>query len=170
MGHYSWSLERTVNDNTLHPAHESLVVCIMSRYALNLGQLIETKIGDRALNEKAGLPFLCLIQRLHEHAGVLISHFLDRRTTVSKSTNISLIKDAGNPLYKVKTSRAAIQMTITPGLPPIILSLEGASTSTPTGEASEHPKGEIQPPPSTSVGIGMLVTVSYEFLSRLVDD
>lgn len=39
-------LRPTINDNTLHPSQASLVACIMSRYALNVGRLLATEIRD----------------------------------------------------------------------------------------------------------------------------
>lgn len=95
-------LRPTVDDNTLHPLQESLVSYIMSRYGLNCSRLIATEIRDRAFNERAGLPFVCLIWEMCEDARVPLSRFFDRCTTISKSTNAALIKDMDNTLYKAK--------------------------------------------------------------------
>lgn len=92
-----------MNDNNLHLLQASLVACIMSFYALNVGCLIVTKIRDRSFNEKVGLPFPCLIRVLCEHARVPIKRHIDRQTTMTKFTSVASIKDMDNLLYKEKS-------------------------------------------------------------------
>lgn len=54
----------TGNDNIPLPTQENLVACIMARYGMNEGRLIATEMRDRALSDKAALPFPCLIKQL----------------------------------------------------------------------------------------------------------
>lgn len=101
---------------------------------------------------------------------VPISRFLDRLTTITKATIIALIKVVDNPLYKVKTSRAVVSVTMMPGPPSATLLLEEVSITLPKGEASEQPEGDSRPPPSVAAGTQMLVKVPYDLLSRFVID
>lgn len=158
-----------MNYNTLLPSQVSLVACIMDGYALDVGRLTTTEIRDQALNEKAELCFPCLIRRLCTKDGVPISWYLDERSTVKKAINIALIKYVDKSLYRVRTCRTAVPVTITPGPLPATLSLEGVSTAPPTIEDFENTEGEIRPPLTTACN-GMLVTMPYEFISQLVDD
>lgn len=123
-----------MNDNTLHPMHASLVACIMSRHALNIGRLIATEIMNWDFNEKADLPFPCLTQILCDHSTIPLSCYFDHQTIITKSINVALIKDVDNPFYKAKLACTIHPMTITLGPPPIVLSLEWKSIATPTDQ------------------------------------
>lgn len=92
------------------------------------------EIMDRAFNEKAGLLFPCLIRILSEHFKVPLGCYFDHRTTITKSTNATLIKDVNNPLYKAKSAWTTLLVTITLGQPPTVLSFEGTLTATPTNQ------------------------------------
>lgn len=112
----------------------------------------------------------CLIRILCKDVRVPPTLFFDRLTTVTKSTYVALIKDMDKPLYKAETSLPSLSVPITMGPPPATLSLEGDSTAPPTIEATEQPKGEIMSATSTPVTIGLVVTVPYSFLEKLVTD
>lgn len=128
------------------------------------------EIRDRDFNEQVGLPFPCLIQKLCEFAGIPVSKYYDRHTTVKKSTNAALIKDMDNPVYKTKVAWPVMHVPMTTVPPPSTLSLEGATTVPPTDEATEKPEGNIRPTPSTTAATGMMIIVPYAFLERLVQD
>lgn len=57
-----WSVVRTRlwpigNDNTLQHSHASLVACLIARYGVNVGQIIALERSDRALSDRACMPF-----------------------------------------------------------------------------------------------------------------
>lgn len=70
-----WTLVRhrlapTVNDNTLSTDREALIVCIMSRYAINILRVIAKEIRDRAMGLSTTISFLNLVYRLYLEAGL----------------------------------------------------------------------------------------------------
>lgn len=87
---------------------------------------------------------------------------------VTKSTNAALTKDMDNPLYKAKPALTTLPVLFTTGPPPAALSLEGVFIKPPTYEATEQPKGESRPTPSTPAAIGIMITITYTFLEKLV--
>ncbi|KAK4715889.1 hypothetical protein R3W88_014227 [Solanum pinnatisectum] len=110
-----WSIVRaqlrpTRNDNTLSPSLVSLVVCLMARYLVNVGWIITMEMRDRALNERVGLPFPCLIGKLCLQAGISLNKLVDKRTEASKITAASKIQDVNNPLLVRKSG--AVELLI----------------------------------------------------------
>uniref|UniRef100_M1D9H8 Putative plant transposon protein domain-containing protein n=1 Tax=Solanum tuberosum TaxID=4113 RepID=M1D9H8_SOLTU len=63
-------LRSTANDNTLSPSLASFVACLMVGYPINVGLIIAIEMRDRALNERAGLSFPCLIGKLCRQANI----------------------------------------------------------------------------------------------------
>lgn len=140
----------------------------MALYGLYFGGLISVEIRDRGFNERAGLPFPCLIQEMCEDAGIPLSRFYYCHTIVTKCTNLELIKDMDNPLYKEKSTRNVLPLPITMGPPPTTLSLERLPSSLSTDKATEMTKGKSGLTSSTPTTTCIMVTVPYAFIEKLV--
>lgn len=97
-----------------------------------------------------------------------VSRYYDRRTTVTKSTNVVLIKDMHNPLDKTKQAQPVVHVPITTGPPLAALSLEGFSIASQIDEAIEQLDGQIRLTPSNRVSTGIMITVPYAFLEKFV--
>lgn len=97
------------NDNTLSLAYANLVTYIMAHHGINTGHIISTEMHNRALNDKAGLRFPCLLTKLCYDIRVSVSKYLDERITVTKAVNLALIKDVNNSLFLTYTTRPARQ-------------------------------------------------------------
>lgn len=96
-----------------------------------MGQLIATEMGNRALNEKIGLPFLCLMRRLRQHAQIPDNKLVEQFFDATKLTYAVSIKNVVNPLYKTRAGPAA-PLVIMLNLPCDPTKVEGAA-----GESTE---------------------------------
>lgn len=74
----------------------------MAGYPVNVGRIIATKMWDRALNERVGLPFPCLIGKLCLQSNIPPNKVLDRWIKAYKLTTTSKIKDVTNHLFGAK--------------------------------------------------------------------
>uniref|UniRef100_M1DZG0 Putative plant transposon protein domain-containing protein n=1 Tax=Solanum tuberosum TaxID=4113 RepID=M1DZG0_SOLTU len=91
-----WSIVRAqllpiANDNTLSPSLASLVAFRMAGYLVNAVWIIATEMRDRALNERACLPFPCLIGKLCLQANIPPNKLVDKPVKASKITATSKI-------------------------------------------------------------------------------
>lgn len=73
-----------------------------------------------------------------------------------------------NPLYKSKSSQPVILVPMTTGPSTPTLSLEGDTKVPPTKEAIEKPEGDNKTTSSTPATSGMMITIPYALLERLV--
>uniref|UniRef100_M1DDW5 Putative plant transposon protein domain-containing protein n=1 Tax=Solanum tuberosum TaxID=4113 RepID=M1DDW5_SOLTU len=89
-------------DNTLSPSLASLVTCLMAGYPVNVGRIITTEMRNRALNEKVGFPFPCLIGKLCRQADIPPNKLIDRWRDAFRLIQVSKIKDVANHLFGTK--------------------------------------------------------------------
>uniref|UniRef100_M1DQL5 Putative plant transposon protein domain-containing protein n=1 Tax=Solanum tuberosum TaxID=4113 RepID=M1DQL5_SOLTU len=159
-------LRPTANDNTLSPSLASLVACLMVGYPVNARRIIAIEMRDRALNERAALPFPCLIGKLCRGANIPPNSLVDRWGETFRLTQVSKIKDVANYLFGAK-SAAVGTLVVVPHVP---LDIFQASRDPEQGESSQ-PSTEAPPPPaSASQTPGTFITIPMLFLEKLVAD
>ncbi|KAH0706102.1 hypothetical protein KY285_010629 [Solanum tuberosum] len=96
-------LHPTVTDNSLSPSLAFMVACLMAWYPVNVGRIIASELLYRALNERAGLPFPCLIGKLCRQANTPApNRLVDRWSEASRLTQAFKIKDVSNHLFGAK--------------------------------------------------------------------
>uniref|UniRef100_M1DW84 Putative plant transposon protein domain-containing protein n=1 Tax=Solanum tuberosum TaxID=4113 RepID=M1DW84_SOLTU len=92
-----------ITDNSLSPSLASMVACLMAWYPVNVGRIIASELLYRALNERAGLPFPCLIGKLCRQANTPApNRLVDRWSEASRLTQAFKIKDVSNHLFGAK--------------------------------------------------------------------
>uniref|UniRef100_M1DZ55 Putative plant transposon protein domain-containing protein n=1 Tax=Solanum tuberosum TaxID=4113 RepID=M1DZ55_SOLTU len=159
-------LQPTANDNTLSPSLASLVACLMVGYLVNAGWIIASEMRDRALNERAGLPFSCLIGKLCQQASIPPNRLVDRWGETFRLIQVSKIKDVANHLFGAK-SVVVGTLVVVPHVP---IEIPHANRGPEQGESSQ-PSTEAPPPPaSASQALGTFFTIPMLFLKKLVAD
>lgn len=91
------------NDNTHQPSYASLIACLMAKFGINVGYIIATEMRDRALSDRAGSPFPCLIHVLYKRVSGFTTHYLAKMMAPKGMVNIVLIKNVKNPLMRART-------------------------------------------------------------------
>ncbi|KAH0689073.1 hypothetical protein KY289_016431 [Solanum tuberosum] len=127
-------LRPRTNDNTLSQSLASLVAFLMVGYPINVGRIIATKLRDRALNERAGLPFPYLIGKLCLHSNIPPNKLVDKWTEAQRVTAASKIKDVANYLFGAKSAPVGpppLVLHIPVGMPRVEGSSEQDAASTP---------------------------------------
>ncbi|KAH0700826.1 hypothetical protein KY284_015041 [Solanum tuberosum] len=109
-------LRPSANDNILSPSLASLVACLMDGYPLNVDQIITINMLDRALNERAGFTFPCLIGKLCLKTNIPPNKLVDRWVEASRVIATSKIEDAANHLCGAKAG-AVGQLAVVPHVP-----------------------------------------------------
>uniref|UniRef100_M1DSN7 Integrase core domain containing protein n=1 Tax=Solanum tuberosum TaxID=4113 RepID=M1DSN7_SOLTU len=74
----------------------------MVGYPVNIGWIIATQLRDKALNERAGLPFPYLIGKLCRQTNIPPNRLIDRWGEATRLIQVSKIKDVANHLFGVK--------------------------------------------------------------------
>jgi len=72
----------------------------MVSYFMNVGRIIATEMRDRALNERVGFSFPCLIGKLCCQANIPPNKLVDKPVDASRITDAYKIKDVANPLFR----------------------------------------------------------------------
>uniref|UniRef100_M1DN98 Putative plant transposon protein domain-containing protein n=1 Tax=Solanum tuberosum TaxID=4113 RepID=M1DN98_SOLTU len=109
-------LRPTVNDNTLSSSLAFLIACLLVGYPINLGRIRAIELRDRALNERAELPFPCLIGKLCRQANIPPNRLINRWGEAAKLIQVSKIKDVVNHLFGAK-SRVVGTLVVVPRVP-----------------------------------------------------
>ncbi|KAH0748313.1 hypothetical protein KY290_027545 [Solanum tuberosum] len=133
-------LRPTANDNTLAASLASLVSYLMVGYPVNAGRIIMTDMRDRALNERATLPFHCLLGKLCRGANIPLNSL-----------------DATNHLFGAK-SAAVSTLVVVPHVP---IDIPRADRGPEQRESSQL--STEAPPPPTSAS---LAPAPYQDIAR----
>ncbi|KAH0644570.1 hypothetical protein KY284_032454 [Solanum tuberosum] len=166
MGNSSCIVATTVNNSKLSPSLASLVACLMSKYPLNVGWIIATEMRDRALNERAGLSFPCMIWKLYLQDNIPPYKYVDKWVEESKVTATSKIKDMVNHLFGAK-AEAMGPLVVLVHVPVDIPQVVGGSEH---GESSQPSTGAPPPSTSSSQATCTFMTIPTIILERLVVD
>uniref|UniRef100_M1DZX6 Putative plant transposon protein domain-containing protein n=1 Tax=Solanum tuberosum TaxID=4113 RepID=M1DZX6_SOLTU len=159
-------LRHTDNDDTLSPSLASLVTCLMASYPVKVGKIIATEMWDRALNERAGLLFPCLIGKLSRQADILPNRLVDKWGKAFRLTKVSKIKDIANHLFGVKSGAMGSLVVV----PHVTIDIPHADKGPKQGESSQPSIEAPLPPASASQAPGNFVTIPTLFLEKLVAD
>uniref|UniRef100_M1D9B6 Putative plant transposon protein domain-containing protein n=1 Tax=Solanum tuberosum TaxID=4113 RepID=M1D9B6_SOLTU len=135
-------------------------------YPVNAGRIIAIEMRDRALNERAALPFPCMIGKLCRGANIPLNSLVDRWGETFRLTQVSKIKDVANHLFGAK-SAAIGTLAVIPHVP---LEIPQASRDPEQGESSQSSTEAPPPPASASQTSGTFITIPMLFLEKLVAD
>lgn len=166
-----WSVVRvrlhpTGNDKMVQLSNTSLIARLMSKYGINVGWIIATKMWDWALSDRADMPYLCLIWALCCLGYIPTTRYLDGRITPKGVVNITLIKNVTNPLFRVRTRTLGGLIAFPQTPPQQPLPVEDYATVPPSRGASEQP-GCSGTKPLVQQGY---VNVPYESLAQIVTE
>ncbi|KAH0748212.1 hypothetical protein KY290_027444 [Solanum tuberosum] len=139
----------------------------MVGYPINVGRIIATEMRDRALNERAGLPFP-LIGKLCRQANIPPNRLVNRWGEAFRLTQVSRIKNFANHLFGVK-SAAVGTFVVVPYVP---IDIPYADRGPEQGESSQPYTGEPPSPASASQAPSTYAAGSVdieEFKSQLAE-
>uniref|UniRef100_M1E0A1 Putative plant transposon protein domain-containing protein n=1 Tax=Solanum tuberosum TaxID=4113 RepID=M1E0A1_SOLTU len=152
------------NDNTLSPSLASLVACFMAGYPINVKRIIAIEMRDRALNERAELPFPCLIGKLCRQANIPPNRLVDRCGDAFRLTQASKIKHVSNHLFGAK-SGAVGSLVVVPHVP---IDIPHADRGPDQRDSSQRSTEAPPPPTLASQAPATFVTIPMLLLEKLV--
>ncbi|KAH0682804.1 hypothetical protein KY285_020320 [Solanum tuberosum] len=155
-------LRPTTNDNTLSPSLAFLVARLMVGYPVNVGQIIAIEMRDKALNERDGFPFPCMIGNLCRQGKIPPNKLVDKWDEAFILTQVSKIKDFANHLFGAKSGGVGT-LAVVPHVP---IDMPHVDRGLEQGESSQPSTKE--PPPSSFEASGTYVTISMLFIEKLM--